>query len=61
MANHADFVEFAVQGGDGVFTSRESVVLVSDREYQEGEQVIPICRQAMVCLHAGEGVYDFCF
>jgi len=39
MANHDDGVKFAVQRGDGVFSGRDSIVLISDRDYAEGEQV----------------------
>ncbi|EWM30122.1 hypothetical protein Naga_100994g2 [Nannochloropsis gaditana] len=35
MANHDDAIHYAVQPGDGVFTSREEVQLVADRDYPE--------------------------
>jgi hypothetical protein len=35
MANHDDAIHYAVQPGDGVFTAREEVQLVADRDYPE--------------------------
>ena len=39
FANHDDGIKFSVQKGDGVFSSEDSVLLVADRDYAEGEQV----------------------